>query len=439
MGRPLSASATAAAAVVTLVACLSTTTTTTTSAFVLRPSSSTPQPSAAAASSLVRPRGVCALSAVGGGNAGGESGNNKDDLYYQRFMGMNEGEPTDDVRVAAEIADMDPSTIDSLRRGSVMDDKVKMPASSSSSSSSFSSSSSSIGGSIGSSASGFLDSMKKKAPSFSPLGGGGGGSSSGGISGNSGFGGGSTTDMMMSGPKVYIIPQNQGEAPLEIKSVAPGQKRSQKGVIAEIPGRSFPKRPRRVDLGEKMAEVKRTIQEAPTRLTELQVQNLRNGAAINPTNQGNTNTNNNNQNNSANQNNNINQMAFPSFPAQQPMQQQQQQPQKQQQSLFAGLGAGRGSSSRSSKRRGSMGQPDGGRRRRGGESASQLSGLARDWRVWVGGIAAISFFMALVNSLSYRGELVVMDSSSSRKAATSFMVEGRDLVGAGQELDRLFV
>lgn len=59
-------------------------------------------------------------------------------------------------------------------------------------------------------------------------------------------------DLMMSGPKVYIIPQNQGEAPLEIKSLAPGQRRSQKGVIAEIPGRSFPKRPRRVDLSEKV-------------------------------------------------------------------------------------------------------------------------------------------------------------------------------------------
>ena len=39
----------------------------------------------------------------------------KDKLYYDRFMGMNEGEPTDEVRLAAEIADMDPSVIDSLR------------------------------------------------------------------------------------------------------------------------------------------------------------------------------------------------------------------------------------------------------------------------------------------------------------------------------------
>ena len=39
---------------------------------------------------------------------------------------------------------------------------------------------------------------------------------------------------------------------MEIKSLAPGQRRSQKGVIAEIPGRSLPKRPRRVDLSEKV-------------------------------------------------------------------------------------------------------------------------------------------------------------------------------------------
>jgi hypothetical protein len=32
----------------------------------------------------------------------------------------------------------------------------------------------------------------------------------------------------------------------------------------------------------------------------------------------------------------------------------------------------------------------------------------------VGGIAAVSFFMALVNSLSYRSELVVMDGSGLR-------------------------
>lgn len=63
---------------------------------------------------------------------------------------------------------------------------------------------------------------------------------------------GSPDMMMMTGPKVYIIPQNQGEAPLEVKSLAPGQRRSKRGVIAEIPGRSLPKRPGRVDLSQKV-------------------------------------------------------------------------------------------------------------------------------------------------------------------------------------------
>jgi len=271
MGR-----ATAAAAVVTLVACLGSSTITSASAFVVMPfsprlimppSSLSMRPAASERSACIsRPANkiVGALQA-GAGSDNDNNGGNKDDLYYQRFMGMNEGEPTDDLRVAAEIADMDPSTIDSLRRSISVDGKVNMSPSSSSSSSSSSNpfyiggnsggSSGSISSGIGSGAGGFLDSMKKKsAASFSTLGGG-----AGGVGGGMGGGGGMNSnlqkgspDLMMSGPKVYIIPQNQGEAPLEIKSLAPGQRRSQKGVIAEIPGRSFPKRPRRVDLSEKV-------------------------------------------------------------------------------------------------------------------------------------------------------------------------------------------
>jgi|SRR6056297_4112425 len=191
------------------------------------------------------------MQAASGSGENSGSGN-KDDLYYQRFMGMNEGEPTDDVRVAAEIADMDPSIIDSLRRGTPMDDKVKVSSSSGSPTASFFLGASGSGGgssSVGSG--GFLESMKKKAPSFSTRGAGSAGGAGGGMSGSPLRG---TPDMMSTGPKVYIIPQNQEEAPLEIRSVAPGQRRNQKGVIAEIPGRSFPKRPRRVDLSEKVGK-----------------------------------------------------------------------------------------------------------------------------------------------------------------------------------------
>ena len=190
MGR-----ATAAAAVVTLVACLGCSTITSVSAFVvmpfsprliLPPSSLSMRPAACERSAcLSRPANklVGALQA-GAGSDSNNNGGNKDDLYYQRFMGMNEGEPTDDLRVAAEIADMDPSTIDSLRRGTSVDDKVNMSPSSSSSTSSnpfyiggnSGSSSGGISSGIGSGASGFLDSMKKKsAASFSTLGGGAGG------------------------------------------------------------------------------------------------------------------------------------------------------------------------------------------------------------------------------------------------------------------------
>jgi hypothetical protein len=51
--------------------------------------------------------------------------------------------------------------------------------------------------------------------------------------------------------QVYIIPQDQGEAPLEVKSLAPNQRGSRQNLIAEIPGRSL-KRPRRaLDITEK--------------------------------------------------------------------------------------------------------------------------------------------------------------------------------------------
>jgi hypothetical protein len=56
--------------------------------------------------------------------------------------------------------------------------------------------------------------------------------------------------------QVYIIPQNQGEAPLEIRSVAPGQRGSRKGVIAEIPGRAVSSKWARstLDLSRKVGE-----------------------------------------------------------------------------------------------------------------------------------------------------------------------------------------
>lgn len=54
------------------------------------------------------------------------------------------------------------------------------------------------------------------------------------------------------GPRVYIIPQNQGEAPLEVRSIAPGQRKARKGVIAEIPGRNLGKRRRLMDIPDKV-------------------------------------------------------------------------------------------------------------------------------------------------------------------------------------------
>lgn len=190
---------------------------------------------------------------------------------------MNEGEPTDEVRLAAEIADMDPSTIDSLRRGTPAEppmqppkpptnpfygsagdmDAAGAPAPSSSSSpqqppqapQTQAPASSPFGGpaSIGGAAGGFLSSVKKAASGASV----GSGSSfvplvNGGVSGND--------DMLMSGPRAYVIPQDDRETPLEIRSV-PTPRRSQKGVIAEVPGRRLPKRPGRVDLGEKVCGV----------------------------------------------------------------------------------------------------------------------------------------------------------------------------------------
>lgn len=50
------------------------------------------------------------------------------------------------------------------------------------------------------------------------------------------------------GPRVYIIPQNQGEAPLEVRSIAPGQRKGRKGVIAEIPGRNIKRSRRMLDI-----------------------------------------------------------------------------------------------------------------------------------------------------------------------------------------------
>lgn len=188
---------------------------------------------------------------------------------------MNEGEPTDEVRLAAEIADMDPSTIDSLRRGTPAAppmqqqaptqptnpfygsagamDAAGAPASASSAQQAplpqapaspmrFGGPASSIGGAGG----GLLSSVKKAASgasvgsgsSFVPL-------MNGGVSGSG------NDDMLMSGPRAYVIPQDDRETPLEIRSV-PTPRRSQKGVIAEVPGRRLPKRPGRVDLGEKV-------------------------------------------------------------------------------------------------------------------------------------------------------------------------------------------
>ncbi len=391
-------------------------------------------------------------------------------------MGMNEGEPTDELRLAAEIADMDPSTIDSLRRGTpsaapaeqqqqqqpkppsnpfgvpptqldlppVQQPRRPQPPPP------FGSAPASIGGAAG----GFLNSVKKAASAASSSGSSslsiGGSSSSSSSSSSTGGGssfrplvnGGVESDMM-SGPRAYVIPQDDRETPLEIRSV-PTPRRSQKGVIAEVPGRRLPKRPGRVDLGEKMAEVKRTLKEAPTRLTEIQTQNLRNNMGPNgggggtstatPPSSGGKQKGKDGGGNSP--------FTFPSFPVQLPTQQQsQQQPKAPAQSPFAGLGGGAGSSSSKSggrrglKRRGSWGAGAGSGRP---SQKSSLPAWSRDWRVIVGAIAAVSFVGALLSSLGSRSELIVMESGGPQAGGvTDFLLQNAAELGA--DVDKLFV
>lgn len=75
----------------------------------------------------------------------------------------------------------------------------------------------------------------------------------------------------------------------------------------------------------------------------------------------------------------------------------------------------------------------------------KLPAWSKDWRVWVGGIAAVSFFMALVNSLSYRSELMVMDSRGGIEGGRDgFMLERRvgqqqQQSSVGEAVERLFV
>ena len=72
-----------------------------------------------------------------------------------------------------------------------------------------------------------------------------------------------------------------------------------------------------------------------------------------------------------------------------------------------------------------------------------LPAWSKDWRVWVGGIAAVSFFMALVNSLSYRSELMVMDGRGGMDGGREgFMLEmrvGQQQSSVGEAVERLFV
>lgn len=182
-----------------------------------------------------------------------------DEAYYQRFMGMSEAEVTDDL-LPVDLMDADPGAVDSLRSKEKVDER---------------------GRSLGSSQ-GFLNNVKKVGPhaqasqllytpfrhiisfhistgatrlartlsrrvphprlvvvaepvsppqampAFQPL------------------------DDPSMGPRVYIIPQNQGEAPLEVRSIAPGQRKARKGVIAEIPGRNLGKRRRLMDIPDKV-------------------------------------------------------------------------------------------------------------------------------------------------------------------------------------------
>jgi len=72
-----------------------------------------------------------------------------------------------------------------------------------------------------------------------------------------------------------------------------------------------------------------------------------------------------------------------------------------------------------------------------------LPAWSKDWRVWVGGIAAVSFLMALVNSLSYRSELMVMDGRGVMDGGREgFMLErrvGQQQSSVGEAVERLFV
>jgi len=73
--------------------------------------------------------------------------------------------------------------------------------------------------------------------------------------------------------KVYIIPQDQGESPLEVKSMAPDQRRG--GMIGEIPGRKRPSSSRGggilLDLPDKLPveSIKRAVKELPRGFPEV--------------------------------------------------------------------------------------------------------------------------------------------------------------------------
>ncbi len=70
-----------------------------------------------------------------------------------------------------------------------------------------------------------------------------------------------------------------------------------------------------------------------------------------------------------------------------------------------------------------------------------LPAWSKDWRVWVGGIAAVSFFTALVNSLSYRSELMVMHGREGWEGGRDgFMVErrvGQQQLSVGDAVERM--
>lgn len=70
-----------------------------------------------------------------------------------------------------------------------------------------------------------------------------------------------------------------------------------------------------------------------------------------------------------------------------------------------------------------------------------LPAWSKDWRVWVGGIAAVSFFMALVNSLSYRSELMVLEGGRDEWETTHMLERrvGQQQSSVGEAVERLFV